>query len=78
MHMSKARRIGNAEAERNKGTPSAPLAHTIDQFAARTGLGRTTLYAAARSGRLRLSKLGRRTLILAEDGEAFLASLRDA
>ena len=41
-------------------------------------LGRTTLYAEAKGGRLRLTKCGGRTLILADDARAFLDSLREA
>jgi excisionase family DNA binding protein len=40
-----------------------------------SGLGRTTLYAALKSGALTAHKCGRRTVILAADLEAFLKGL---
>ena len=52
-----------------------PLAHTITAACRLTGLGRTTIYAALKSGALSARKCGRRTLILAADLEAFLQSL---
>ena len=51
------------------------LAYTVDDFAAATGLGRTRLYEAIRNRQLRARKYGKRTVILVEDGRAFLASL---
>jgi hypothetical protein len=49
-------------------TTSDPrLACTVEDFAASTGLGRNRLYKAIRNGK--------RTIILANDGRAFLASL---
>jgi excisionase family DNA binding protein len=50
-------------------------AYTIAEISQLTGLGRTRLFGEIRSGRLRATKCGRRTLILAEDLEAFLGSL---
>ena len=41
----------------------------------RTGLGRTSLYAAIRDGKLIARKFGRRTIILATDLDRFLAAL---
>jgi hypothetical protein len=51
------------------------LAYTVEDFAASTGLGRTRLYAAIKAKQLRARKYGKRTIILAEDGREFLASL---
>ena len=57
-------------------SPSSPvLAYTVEDFAASTGLGRTRLYEAIRNRQLRARKYGKRTVILAEDGRAFLAGL---
>lgn len=39
------------------------------------GIGRTTLYAAIAAGSLPLRKCGRRSLILADDLQAFLLAL---
>jgi excisionase family DNA binding protein len=41
-----------------------------------TGLGRTTIYAAIKSGDLIACKYGRSTIVLAEDLETFLQGLR--
>lgn len=51
------------------------LGYTIDQAVDRSGLGRTSLFEAMREKRLTARKYGRRTIILAADLEAFLASL---
>lgn len=52
------------------------LALSIEQALAATGLGRTKLYEALKSGDLRAKKLGTRTLILQSDLETFLAGLQ--
>lgn len=51
------------------------LSLTIEEARAATGLGRTKIYEAINSGALRARKLGKRTLILKSDLEAFLAAL---
>jgi excisionase family DNA binding protein len=50
-------------------------AFRISEVCAKTGLGRTTLYAAIKSGALRARKCGRRTLILARDLDEWLGTL---
>ena len=50
-------------------------ASSILDFRARYGLGHATVYRLIADGRLRAVKLGRRTLILAEDEAAWLKSL---
>ena len=50
-------------------------AHSIAETCALTGLGRDTVYAAIRDGRLVARKLGRRTLITDNDLRQFLAGL---
>jgi excisionase family DNA binding protein len=50
-------------------------ASSILDFRARYGLGHATVYRLIANGRLRAVKLGRRTLILAEDEAAWLKSL---
>jgi excisionase family DNA binding protein len=48
---------------------------TVDETALIVGCGRTTVYEEINAGRLRARKIGRRTLILREDREAWLNSL---
>ena len=55
-----------------------PLAFTVAGACRLSGLGRTTLYAAMKSGALPARKCGRRTLILAADLETFLGNLPSA
>lgn len=51
---------------------------TLPDFCARHSLSRTAAYREIRDGRLRITKVGRRTLIARIDAEAWLASLRKA
>ena len=55
-----------------------PRAFHISDVCARIGVGRTTVYAAIKSGALKARKCGRRTLILASDLEAWLDTLPPA
>lgn len=55
----------------------APLAYTIEDLAAVTGIGRSKLYAELRAGNLRMTKVGSRTIVLAEDAQAWLRARRD-
>lgn len=48
---------------------------TIADVTRETGTSRTTIYEEIKAGRLQARKLGRRTLILAEDYERWLTSL---
>ena len=52
-----------------------PLSLSIEEARAMTGLGRTKLYQLINSGDLKARKLGKRTIILKDDLDAFLASL---
>jgi excisionase family DNA binding protein len=52
--------------------------YTIEQSMAYSGLGKTSIYDALASGRLRGRKFGRRTLIEAESLRALVASLPTA
>jgi excisionase family DNA binding protein len=54
---------------------SPPLVHSIPEACSITHTGRTALYEAIRSGKLRAVKRGKRTLILAEDLRRFVESL---
>ncbi len=51
------------------------LAHSVAEFAQLSGLGRSFLYEQIKSGELPVRKAGRRTLILHEEGRAWLGKL---
>jgi excisionase family DNA binding protein len=57
--------------------PAAPrqLAFSIPEVCRITGFGRTTIYAALRSGDLKARRYGRRTLVLEQDLLRFLNEL---
>jgi excisionase family DNA binding protein len=55
--------------------PADCAAYSIPEVMARVGVGRDKLYCLIREGRLPARKLGRKTLILASDLEAFLEAL---
>jgi len=50
-------------------------AWSIKEFSREKKIGRDAIYDAIRDGRLIARKLGRRTIILDDEGEAFLKSL---
>jgi excisionase family DNA binding protein len=50
-------------------------AHSIPEVCAYTGLGRDSVYAAIRTGKLVARKYGRRTVVLDDDMRAFLEAL---
>ena len=50
-------------------------AYSVPEALSKLGIGRDKLYKVIREGLLPARKLGRRTLILASDLEAFLQSL---
>ena len=52
-----------------------PAAYTIAQALVELSIGRDKLYKLIKGGRLPARKLGRKTLILADDLRAFLESL---
>lgn len=54
------------------------LSFTIEQAVKATGIGRTAIFAAIKSGRLTARKNGRRTLIAAADLKQFVANLPKA
>ncbi|MBI4183706.1 MAG: helix-turn-helix domain-containing protein [Proteobacteria bacterium] len=53
---------------------STKLTFSIDEAAEAAGVGRTLLYSELAAGRLRAKKVGRRTIILADDLESWLRS----
>jgi hypothetical protein len=52
------------------------LAYSVPEFQSATGLGRTRLYEEIRLGRLRLTKVGRRSIIAVDDARAWLDGYR--
>lgn len=59
-------------------TPIQPLARSavnVQEFCELCGVGRTSFYAAVKRGQIRPVKFGRRTLILVQEVDAFLAGL---
>jgi excisionase family DNA binding protein len=54
---------------------SMPRAYRIPDVCKLTGLGRTSIYAAIKSGELIARRWRRRTLVLATDLQAFLNNL---
>jgi excisionase family DNA binding protein len=52
-----------------------PLAYSIAEACARSGIGRTAMYDLINNGQLPARKRGRRTLILAEDLRRCLETL---
>jgi excisionase family DNA binding protein len=58
--------------------PAGPVerfAYSIEEVTKVTGLGRSYIYEEIRDGRLRIRKAGRRSLVLPDDLQAWLASL---
>jgi hypothetical protein len=51
------------------------IAYPLREFARRAGIGVTTCYHEIRSGRLRVRKVGRASIVAASDAEAWLAGL---
>lgn len=59
------------------GTEPKTLSYSIPTFCRLTSLSRTTVYEAIKAGRLKVAKVGSRTIILSEDAQAFLRGARD-
>jgi excisionase family DNA binding protein len=54
---------------------SQKLAYSIEEFAELASIGRTFIYEEINAKRLQARKVGRRTIILAEEARAYLESL---
>ena len=50
-------------------------AYSVNELLAMLPLGRTSLYAAIKSGKLKATKLGKKTLFIVSDVAAFLSAL---
>ena len=57
---------------------AAKLAYTVSEFQKATGLGRTRVYEEIKAGRLRLTKVGKRSIITTDDAHAWLQALGKA
>jgi hypothetical protein len=57
---------------------SPRIAHSIEDVQRLSSIGRTNIFLAIKTGRLRARKFGRRTVVLDEDLRAFLAGLPEA
>lgn len=55
---------------------AAKAAFDVNETSRILSIGRTTLYSLVKSGKLRATKLGRKTLFLSDDIQDFLYSLR--
>lgn len=51
------------------------LSLSVDEVSKATGIGKTKVYEAINSGQLQAKKFGKKTLVLKNDLESFLAEL---
>jgi hypothetical protein len=51
---------------------------SIDEFADLANIGRVTVYAEAKRGRVKISKAGRRSVITASNARAYIALLEQS
>lgn len=51
------------------------LAYTVVELAEAAGLGRTTIYREAKAGRLRLTKIGKRSIITVAEAKRWMAAV---
>ncbi|MCB2055547.1 MAG: hypothetical protein KDE35_15055 [Geminicoccaceae bacterium] len=54
------------------------MAYRMHEFAAATGLSRSFLYMEVKAGKLKVTKIGRATLVLRDDGVRYLEKYRNA
>jgi hypothetical protein len=69
---SRRKRQNNGNARRRR---SGSLAYSISRLAKLVGAGRSKLYGEIAVGRLKASKLGRRTIVTRENANAWLREL---
>ncbi|MGI3898894.1 MAG: helix-turn-helix domain-containing protein [Janthinobacterium lividum] len=63
------------QAKPQQVTPLAPRLLSVAQTCSLLGIGRTNFYGLVTAKKVATVKLGRRTLVRAEDLEAFIATL---
>jgi excisionase family DNA binding protein len=59
-----------------KSSAKGKLAYRPREFCEAVGIGQSKFYGLVREGRLRVTKLGKATIVLDEDARAFMRSLR--
>lgn len=64
-----------SDKERERRAEQRRLSYTIDQLVQNTGAGRSKIYQEIAAGRLKVRKLGKRTIVLHGDAESWLQSL---
>jgi excisionase family DNA binding protein len=70
-------KLKDTVVERWEGAHLSKLAYRIDEATSVSGLGRTSIYEAIKTGALKSVYVSGRRLILRDDLEAFLRSGRD-
>jgi hypothetical protein len=63
------------EHQRQQSLADSKLAYTIPELVRDSGAGRSKIYEEISAGRLKVRKLGKRTLVLHGDAMAWLTSL---
>ena len=76
-HTSKLAYDAPAQAQATTATPGK-LAYSVDEFIAAANISRTKAYEEIAAGRLRVRKVGARTIIRVEDAKAWLAALPES
>lgn len=68
--------MNNVSISRTPG--NGPRTYSINDLVIELNVGRTLIYQLIKEGRLKNIKIGNRTLVTAEDLDAFISSLRAA
>jgi excisionase family DNA binding protein len=65
-------------ASAHAASNTKPSCISVEDFARDNGIGRSTVYLEIKSGRLKIVKVGKRTLIRNSDAETWRAALQAA
>lgn len=68
---------GSPQAQSKTHPPLDRLAYTMEEVAEMLSLCRTTVFGLARAGKIRRTKVGRRSIVLSAHLAAFLADLHE-